>query len=200
MFMQIVPNSHSFGSLENILVNYKYQPEELTREYLLTGFENTLKRETDLEFDKNKLQEVPPPFYFTSVENIITFLEVQENFDVDDFVDLMKGTLANGYDLKNKFTMEKNEVYNRVDGELNYQDLKWVVRREENGTPDESKPPAEWINYIEWHLSKAKERVYFLDDEGALEEIRKVTALGVRALMIHGCPERVIPEELLNGE
>jgi len=96
--------------------------------------------------------------------------------------------------------MEKNEVYKRVDGELEYQELKWVVRREENGTPDESKPPAEWINYMEYHISQAKNGVYMLNDKEALEQIRKVVALGVRCLTIHGCPERVIPEELKNQE
>jgi len=98
---------------------------------------------------------------------------------------------------KKQITMLKNEVYERVDGELLYQDKRWVVRREENGTPDESKPPAEWINYMEFHIAEAKREVYFLNDEEALAQIRKVVALGVRALMIHGCPERVIPEDLL---
>ena len=51
---------------------------------------------------------------------------------------------------------------------------------------------------MEYHIAKAKEQVYLLEDEEALAEIRKVVALGVRALMIHGCPERVIPEELKN--
>jgi hypothetical protein len=58
------------------------------------------------------------------------------------------------------------------------------------GTPDEEKPVAEWINYIEYHLSKAKEKVYHLDTQAALAEIRKVTALGVRTMEIHGAPER----------
>jgi len=94
--------------------------------------------------------------------------------------------------------MERTEVYKRLDTERDYQDLRWTPRRETNGTPDEQKPPAEWINYMEFHLSKAKEAVYFLRDEEALAEVRKVAALAVRCLELHGCPERVIPEELLN--
>ena len=39
-------------------------------------------------------------------------------------------------------------------------------------------------------MKQAKEAVYNLEDEEALAQIRKVVALGVRALMIHGCPER----------
>ena len=96
--------------------------------------------------------------------------------------------------------MEKIKVYERVDGELDYQELRLVVRRDANGTPDESKPPAEWINYMQHHVNEANTAVYNLDDEEALAKIRKVVALGVRALMIHGCPEREIPEELLNSE
>lgn len=96
--------------------------------------------------------------------------------------------------------MERQEVYKRIDTERDYQDIRWTPRREKNGTPDEEKPVAEWINYMECHLAKAKEAVYFLKDEEALAEVRKVTALGVRAMELHGCPERVIPEELLNQE
>lgn len=96
--------------------------------------------------------------------------------------------------------MKKSKVYKRVDGELDYQNLKWVVRREANGTPDESKPPSEWVNYMQHHMNEANKAIYHLEDEEALAEIRKVVALGVRALMIHGCPERIIPDELLNQE
>lgn len=94
--------------------------------------------------------------------------------------------------------MERNEVYKCLDVERNYQDLRWSPRREANGTPDEQKPPAEWINYIEYHISKAKERIYHLSDEEALAEVRKVAALAVRCLELHGCPKRIIPNELLN--
>jgi hypothetical protein len=46
---------------------------------------------------------------------------------------------------------------------------------------------------MEYHISKAKEHVYHLDSVGALAEIRKVGALAVRTMEIHGCPERVMP-------
>ena len=100
--------------------------------------------------------------------------------------------------------MERKEIYSRIDGERDYQDANWGSRRQADGTPDEEKPVAEWINYIEYHLSKAKERVYRLDTEGATAEVRKVAALAVRAMEIHGCPERVVvldynPNENCNG-
>lgn len=88
--------------------------------------------------------------------------------------------------------MERIKVYQLIDGERDYQDSRWGVRRDEEGTPDEEKDVAEWINYMEFHLLKAKNSVYYLDREGALAEIRKVTALGVRAMEIHDAPARII--------
>jgi hypothetical protein len=101
--------------------------------------------------------------------------------------------------------MERIKVYLLIDGERDYQDSKWGVRRDEEGTPDEEKDVAEWINYMEFHLQKAKNSVYYLDREEALAEIRKVTALGVRAMEIHGCPERVVkldydPNKMFNND
>ena len=94
----------------------------------------------------------------------------------------------------------RTEIYKRLDTERDYQDLRWTPRREANGTPDEEKPVAEWVNYIEYHVSAAKNEVYHLNTEEALAHVRKVAALAVRCLELHGCPERVIPEELLNQE
>jgi len=201
-YSRVIPNSQSFGSLDNIVVHYDLQPEEITKEYLLLAFKNTLERGLDLVWDNTNT--LPKPFYFTSVKNIIGHLEAQVRFDVDDFVETINNTICNGYYLKEtkqiKTKMKKKKVYSRVDGELYYQELKWVVRREANGTPDESKPPAEWISYMQQHINDANKGVYNLDDEEALAQVRKVVALGVRCLMIHGCPEREIPNELLYRE
>lgn len=88
--------------------------------------------------------------------------------------------------------MERTEIYKRINGERDYQDANWGTRRQLDGTPDEEKPVAEWINYIEYHLTKAKERIYHLDTESATHELRKIAALAIRAMEIHGCPERVV--------
>jgi len=88
--------------------------------------------------------------------------------------------------------MERTEVYKLIDGERDYQDATWVARRTADGTPDEEKEVAEWINYIEFHLSKAKNAVYYLDKQSALAEVRKVAALAVRTMEIHGAPERIM--------
>jgi hypothetical protein len=204
MYMQIVPNSHSFGSLENIITHATFKSEEITREYLLIGFKNTLELGLKLVLNEKKMGKIASPYHFASLESIILHLEAQNNFDLEYFIDVIHGTLNNGYDLKkinkNMGKMKRKKVYKCLDTERDYQDLRWTPRREANGTPDEQKPPAEWINYIEYHISKAKEQVYLLQDEEALAEVRKVAALAVRCLELHGCPKRVIPEELLNQE
>jgi len=199
MYMQVVPNSHSFGSLENILVHYSLAPEEVTKEYIVVGFKNTLNRGSDLVFNPKNMKEVPPPTHFHSLANIFKYL-VNEIWDVERFIELIKNTLDNGFDFKNERKMERTDVYKCLDTERDYQDLRWSVRRNENGTPDAEKPPIEWITYIEYHLNEAKNAVYNLEDEETLAQVRKVAALAVRCLELHGCPERVIPEELLNDE
>lgn len=85
--------------------------------------------------------------------------------------------------------MKRNEVYERLDGERDYQDSRKFDSN--SRVRDVDKSIAEWILYIEHHLNKAKEQVYYLNEEEALAEIRKVTALGVRTMEIHGCPERI---------
>jgi hypothetical protein len=194
-YMRIVPNSHSFGSLSNIVMHNTLKSEELTKEYLLIGFRNTLKRDYEIKkIDKTKPDEA---VIFKSIDDIINFIENYDNYFLNMFVSIIKSTIASGYDLKPKYKMERKEVYNRIDTERQYQDLRWSPRREKNGTPDEEKPISEWVNYLEWHLSKAKEKIYFLEDKEALAEVRKVAALAVRCLEIHSCPEREIPEDLL---
>ena len=91
--------------------------------------------------------------------------------------------------------MERNEIYKRLDTERDYQDSRWDLREKFNSPVDEEKSVAEWILYMEHHLNNAKHFVYSLDESNALAEIRKVTALGVRTMEIHGCPSRKFPIE-----
>ena len=91
--------------------------------------------------------------------------------------------------------MERKMVYERIDAERDYQDSRWDLREKFNTTPDNEKSIAEWILYMEHHLNLAKGFVYSLNEHSALAEIRKVTALGVRAMEIHGCPSRKFPVE-----
>lgn len=86
--------------------------------------------------------------------------------------------------------MERKIVYAILDKECVYQDNKWTDANIEHGIPDDEKPVAEWINFMEYHLNKAKEAIYHLKTNAALSEVRKITALGVRAMEFNGCPER----------
>jgi hypothetical protein len=195
-YLQFVPNSHSFGSLKNIVAHHEVNPDELTKYYLITGFWNTLKREYEIQQFGEAQYNGP---VFSSIQEILKYLN-DPKFDLDEFVDIILNTIYNNMDLKPRFKMTRQEIYSRIDTERQYQDLRWTPRREKNGTPDEEKLPAEWINYMEFHLREAKNAVYFLNDEEALAQVRKVAALAVICLEIHGCPEREIPENLYDGE
>lgn len=74
--------------------------------------------------------------------------------------------------------MKRSDVYDIIDTERNYQDNKPGHTKER----DESLSVAEWIIYMNNHLSKAMDAVYDMNEEAALEEIRKVTALGVACM------------------
>lgn len=90
--------------------------------------------------------------------------------------------------------MERNDVYRLIDGERDYQEWRWNTNLREDGIPDEQKAPAEWLNYIKYHLERAEITNYELSKADTMEEIRKIAALAVRAMEIHGAPERQIPE------
>jgi len=195
-YTQVIPNTHSFGSLQNIITIFEHEFEEnyRNREYFLIGFKNTMERKMELAQLGEPVNNGP---VFATISGIITYLE-QPEFNSDEFLIIIRNTLSNNIDLKSKEKMDRQEVYNRIDIERQYQDLRWDSRRDVNDIPDNEKPVSEWLNYMEYHLSKAKEAIYHLNSEAALAEIRKVTALGVRAMEIHGCPDRIIPKELLN--
>lgn len=90
--------------------------------------------------------------------------------------------------------MERVDVYDRVNGERDYQDWRWEDGQREDRVLDKDKPPSEWLNYIKYHLEQGEISNYMLNKEDVMSEIRKIAALAVRAIEIHGCPERVIPQ------
>lgn len=206
-YMQVIRDSHFWTDLNQILESIKnhyylmefvpkenvYTPEPyLTKEYILIGLNNSKKQGYKLKImDMDAVAEVP--YLFGSVDDMIEFVEnkpFELKFDYEDFEQTIKHTLECGINLTNGLKMERQKIYNRINGERDYQDASWGHRRTLDGTPDEEKPVAEWVNYIEYHVSKAKERIYHLDTVGATAELRKVAALAVRAMEIHGCPER----------
>lgn len=86
--------------------------------------------------------------------------------------------------------MTRENVYRIIDAERNYQDLRWNQGLREDLTPDKDKSVAEWLIYMEVLISEAKKSVYHLKKDDALALIRKITAVGVAAMEIHGAPER----------
>ena len=215
-YMQVIPDSHFWTDLNQILelIKYHYRIMEgdlnddiytgepliysqfsyMMKKYILTGLKNTKKNGYKLKATNN-IAPQDLPYCFDNLNDMIKFVENKSfefKYDYENLESVIKFTLKHGINLTNGLKMERKEIYNRIDGERDYQDASWGHRRTLDGTPDEEKPVAEWINYIEYHVSKAKEKVYHLDTEGATAELRKVAALAVRAMEIHGCPERKI--------
>jgi hypothetical protein len=81
-------------------------------------------------------------------------------------------------------TASRREVYNAIDGERDYQELRWI-------RPLHTHSVTEYLVYIEHYLNKAKLAVSTQDGEqGALDDLRKITALGVAAMEENGAKER----------
>jgi hypothetical protein len=213
-YMHVIPNSHFWTDLTQIrqTIDYELQRrvheaevkdnntiyigEPLTADYILIGLGNSLTHGYKLKQDKNVKLNPSHFIIFDSVEDMIEYVQ-SERFDLESFSSIISNTINVGFNLTNGLKMERKDVYKRIDGERNYQDI--VGESGQRGdSPDEEKPVAEWINYIEYHLSKAKDCNYHLKTNDALEEIRKVAALAVRAMEIHGCPERRMPNRIGN--
>jgi hypothetical protein len=72
--------------------------------------------------------------------------------------------------------MERKEVYKLLDLEREYQNTRPPAKN------DPRRAIGEWIIYMERHLDEAKRQIYLLDYDAALEQIRKVTALGIACM------------------
>lgn len=92
-------------------------------------------------------------------------------------------------------TLTRNEVFAAIDQEREVQDKKW-------GTLDEH-PHAvgSWLTIMRQLLNDA-EKAYMSQhgDFGALDEIRKVVAIGVACMEQHGVPLRYRKEPEMNLE
>jgi hypothetical protein len=222
-YSRIIPNSHFWTDLNQILqtikyaierekheaekvMNVVYVGEPITSEYFVIGLKNSIEHGYKLKqgekpdngkyYDGEYLHDLPLYKSFESIDEMIEYAE-SRIFTMENYYNLINGTIKNGLNLTNGLKMEREHVYKRIDAERKYQDL--VGKSGQRGnTPDEEKPVAEWLNYIEYHLSKAKDCNYHLNKEDALAELRKVAALTVRAMEIHGCPERRMPERIGN--
>lgn len=92
--------------------------------------------------------------------------------------------------------LTSRQVYREIKRERKYQKLRWGVP-DVDGLREIQKDPEHYLLYMQCFLSKAIERISTENgSDGALEEIRKVTALGFACLEQNGCPSR----ELRNVE
>ncbi len=81
------------------------------------------------------------------------------------------------------------EVYRAIDGERAYQEAQHGNAKRHSGQPEMT--PGEHILCMEECLAQARQAWYRPDGGTAcLEFIRKVTALGVVAMELHGAPQR----------
>lgn len=79
--------------------------------------------------------------------------------------------------------MQRSEVYKLIDGERDYQDIRWSKDTTASGG---NHSPEEWFMYIEDYVNEAK---HILSRENvqtaypkAMDIMRKVTAMGVHAM------------------
>lgn len=105
-YVRVVPNSHSFMSLDNILASWEFKPQELTKDYLLIGFKNTLDCGVEIEKVDNTKKDLP--IIFKSIFDITQLIEEDENMGLSMFVGIIKSTIESGYDLRQKNTIDMN--------------------------------------------------------------------------------------------
>ena len=83
--------------------------------------------------------------------------------------------------------MKRQEVYEAINSERDYQDKKWGVTDDPNY---ESYEPSQFLIDIEIHLNKAKQANYNVDKNGVMNELRKIGALAVKCGEVHNMPKR----------
>lgn len=84
----------------------------------------------------------------------------------------------------------RQSIYAEIDREREYQE---VCRIACDWQPAEDKPPESFIVYMERYLGRAAEATLLAANKNrqvVLANIRKVVALGVACLEVHGCPQR----------
>jgi hypothetical protein len=87
--------------------------------------------------------------------------------------------------------LTRQEVYEIIDGERDYQEARW------NNLNKVISNPSSFILWMEEYLSKARslastrdERIGTAGNEEIMDMIRKVTALGVACMELNGAPKR----------
>lgn len=81
--------------------------------------------------------------------------------------------------------MRRDQVYELIDSERDYQDQKWGKGH------DEQNNVCNYILYMQHHLGKAASLASTeLNNKPALDELRKVVALGIACFEQLGLPKR----------
>lgn len=81
------------------------------------------------------------------------------------------------------YMITRQEVYNVLDAERDYQDSLW------SGI-DPSNSVGDYLAYIQRYLTAAINEVDPTNPKGSLDNIRKITALGIACMERHGAPAR----------
>lgn len=81
--------------------------------------------------------------------------------------------------------LSRGYVYRSVDLERDYQD-----RKHGGYFHDRGHTIQDWLSFMYDKLEDAQELALHNEDELALEELRKIVALGVACMEIHGAPLR----------
>jgi hypothetical protein len=86
------------------------------------------------------------------------------------------------------------EVFAAVESECDYQDVRWNPKTTTSGGLH---PLPSWLTYMRHYLSIAEAQVSTQGEPdataSALETVRKITTLGIRAMEQHGAPKRHLP-------
>lgn len=85
--------------------------------------------------------------------------------------------------------MERAEVFEAINSERDYQDVKWGGDQEIIVHDDEHSV-ADWILFQENKIQEAKDNLYNLNEAAALRSMLKVVALGVACFEAKGVQSR----------
>lgn len=83
--------------------------------------------------------------------------------------------------------MLRSDVYKLINGERDHQE---AMPEHQDKVQQANTSVAAWIIYMKKQLAKAEDRIYYLDEKGALALIRKCTAVGVACMEHNETPAR----------
>lgn len=89
--------------------------------------------------------------------------------------------------------MERTKVYDIIDGEREYQDL--MTRNSDRPDMIEDFHLGDALSAIQFNLDVARKEWYTgaVPHQDAMAYIRKIAAISVKMMEVHGAPERYIP-------